>query len=75
MQSKQKLIKYKICEKKPKIETCYIKQRKEHKKKGFLGNGLRMQTEACIRKPNPTYVGFDLRTHAHGTHMQGYSKP
>ena len=42
---------------------------------GFLGNGLRTQIEAYICKPNPMYVGFDLRTHGHGTHTQGRSKP
>ena len=49
--------------------------KKETEELGFLGNGLRTQTEAYVRRPNPTYVGFDLSTHAHGRCRQGCSKP
>ena len=48
---------------------------KEKKELGFLGNDLRTQIETCICKPNPTYAGFDLRMHPHGTSTQGCSKP
>ena len=41
--------------------------KKETEELGFLGNDLRMQIEACVRRLNPMYAGFDLRTHAHGT--------
>ena len=47
----------------------------ETKELGFLGNGLRTQIEAYVRRPNPMYTRFDLRTHAHGTLMQGCLKP
>ena len=41
----------------------------ETKELGFLGNGLRTQIEAYVRRPNPMYTGFDLPTHSYGTHM------
>ena len=41
----------------------------------FLGNGLRTQIEAYVRRQNPKYVGFDPRVHACGIHVQGCSKP
>ena len=63
-QSKQKLLKYKTYEAKNETEEL-----------GFLGNGLQMQTEAYVRRPNPMYTGFDLPTHAYGTDMQSCSKP
>ena len=57
-------------------------QTKQKSKLGFLGKCLHMQTEACVRKPNPTYVGFDLhmntgfglRMHAYDMRAQGCSK-
>ena len=51
------------------------KEKNEIEELGLLGNDLRPETKACICRPNPTCVGFDLRMHAHGTHMQGCSKP
>ena len=40
-----------------------------------MGNDLRTQIKACVCKPNPMHIGFDLHTHAYGTHTQGCSKP
>ena len=51
-----------------------MKQSKKPKLR-FLGNGLCIQTEACMHKPNPKYAGFNLRTHACGRCTQGCSKP
>ena len=55
-----------------------MKQTNETKKKpelGFLGNGLHTQIEACVHRPNPSYVGFDQHTHACGIRAQGCLKP
>ena len=53
----------------------YEAKKEKIKELGFLGNGQCTQTKTCVRRPNPMYAGFDLRTHAHGTRTQGYSKP
>ena len=53
----------------------YEAKKEKIKELGFLGNGVCTQTKTCVRRPNPMYAGFDLRTHAHGTCTQGYSKP
>ena len=56
-------------------KNILYKAKNKIKELAFLSNGLCMQTKAWIHKPNPTHEGFDLRTHAHGTRMQGCSKP
>ena len=66
-------IKYKTCEKKP--QNMLYEADKETKELGFLGDDFCTQIKTCICKPNPTYAGFDLRMHPHGTRTQGCSKP
>ena len=59
------------------IGARYVKQTNQTKQKSeleFLGKFLHTLTEACVRRPNLTYTGFVLCTHAMGMCAQGYSK-
>ena len=55
--------------KKTRNKNMLYEAKNETEELGFLGNGLQMQTEAYVRRPNPMYTGFDLPTHAYGTDM------